>query len=457
MSEQLPRVLLVDDERLARQIYSDYLVAAGCEVDTAESAQMARALFRSGRYQLVVTDLLLPDSDGLEVLAEVKRHDPEVDVIVITAHEKVEPAVRALRMGASDYLVKPVTPDTLQLAVSRTFGMRRILRENQALKSSLVMFETSHRLSACTDRSQAAEALMPVLMTDLRASAGALFCTAAGVMELTRSEGLAMDEETVLVDALLAGPLHAIEGTTAQLMGSLPGQEDLPSIAGMHATLVPFRTDAGLFGAAVMFSPHMPVPSSLRGVDFLARSAAVALQTIDRHAHAEKLAYIDDLTHLHNGRFLKQALEREVVESADGAFSVLFLDLDHFKQVNDTFGHLIGSRLLQEVGRVLRGCVRERDVGTRYGGDEFCVLLRRADKATAVHIAERIRASIANHTFLAREGKNIRITASIGIACFPEHARDAVQLLDLADQAMYRGKRATRNTVYLAAATTQAA
>jgi two-component system cell cycle response regulator len=235
----------------------------------------------------------------------------------------------------------------------------------------------------------------------------------------------------------------------------VPGTEQLASIAGLYATLVPLASEAGVVGAAALFTEQMPAPAALRGVEFLARSAAMSIQTLERFSQTEQLAYIDDLTHLFNGRYLQQLLERECGEKSEGPFSLLFIDLDHFKQVNDGFGHLIGSRLLVEVARVLRGCVRERDVATRYGGDEFCVVLRRADKATAVHIAERIRSAIANHNFLAREGKNVRITASIGVACCPEHASDAPRLLDLADQAMYRGKRSTRNTIYLA--TSQAA
>ena len=120
------------------------------------------------------------------------------------------------------------------------------------------------------------------------------------------------------------------------------------------------------------------------------------------------------------------------------------MDLDHFKAVNDTHGHLVGSRLLVEVGRVLKGCVRERDIVVRYGGDEYVVLLRNTDSGGALKVAERIRRTMENHHFMPREGISLSLTTCVGVASFPEHARDKATLLDMADRAMYRGKRGTR-------------
>ncbi len=131
-------------------------------------------------------------------------------------------------------------------------------------------------------------------------------------------------------------------------------------------------------------------------------------------------------------------------------FTVLFMDLDHFKAVNDQHGHLSGSRLLVEVARVLRSCVRDEDVVVRYGGDEYVVLLVGIDSGGGLKVAERIRRAIEDHRFLSREGSRVRVTASIGLASFPEHADEKAAILDFADRAMYRGKQSTRNVVYIA-------
>ena len=110
----------------------------------------------------------------------------------------------------------------------------------------------------------------------------------------------------------------------------------------------------------------------------------------------------------------------------------------------------MGSKLLVEVARVLKSCVRDQDVVVRYGGDEYVVLLRSTDSGGALKVAERIRRTMESHRFLAREGLSLTISTCIGVASFPEHAQEKASLLDLADRAMYRGKKGSRNVVYLA-------
>ena len=126
------------------------------------------------------------------------------------------------------------------------------------------------------------------------------------------------------------------------------------------------------------------------------------------------------------------------------------MDVDFFKRVNDAHGHLVGSRVLVEVGSLLRSCVRETDTVVRYGGDEFVVLLVETNAEEAKLVAERMRLMVESGRFVADLGLDIRLTISIGIAAFPEHANTKQHLLNLADQAMYRGKESSRNVVYLA-------
>src|SRR6266540_3952519 len=126
-------VLLVDDERFARTVYSDYLRAAGYEVEVADGVDAAQR-----QFEVLLTDVILPGSrDGLELLALAKQQDPQLAVIVITALDRVDPAVRAMKAGASDYLVKPVTPETLQVAVDRCLSTRALLAENKVLRTHL--------------------------------------------------------------------------------------------------------------------------------------------------------------------------------------------------------------------------------------------------------------------------------------------------------------------------------
>ena len=153
-----------------------------------------------------------------------------------------------------------------------------------------------------------------------------------------------------------------------------------------------------------------------------------------------------------NTRYLHLVLEREIKSSLStgNPLSLLFLDLDRFKGVNDQHGHLMGSKLLVELADLLQECVREGDIVTRYGGDEFVILLLGTDAALAMSVAERIRRTVETHAFLAAEGLTVTLTTSVGVASFPEHGADKQKLLNLADRALYAGKRSTRNVVFLA-------
>lgn len=166
------------------------------------------------------------------------------------------------------------------------------------------------------------------------------------------------------------------------------------------------------------------------------------------------LTFTDDLTGLYNQRYLEVILDRELslAKRNDVRFSILFLDMDHFKAVNDTHGHLIGSRLLYEVGQEIKRTLRESDVCFRYGGDEFVIILAHTALDDAMIVAERIRLQVEKKRFLAREGLDIRLTASIGVASVPDHATTKIQILKAADAALYGVKKAVRNKVIAATA-----
>jgi len=189
-------------------------------------------------------------------------------------------------------------------------------------------------------------------------------------------------------------------------------------------------------------------------INFFQRQVRLSLINAERSAQAQSLIYIDDLTKLYNGRYLNVVLDREMKRSERyrNFFCVLFMDIDFFKRVNDAHGHLVGSRVLVEVGTVLRACVRDSDTVVRYGGDEFVVLLVETNASEAMIVAERMRKMIEAERFVKENGQEIRLTISIGIAAFPEHATTKQHLLNLADQAMYRGKESSRNVVYLSPA-----
>jgi len=432
-------VLLVDDERFARTVYSDYLLQAGYEVQVADTADAALAALRRRRFDLLITDIILPGADGLELLGEAKRLDPNIEAIVITALDRVDPAVRAMKSGASDYLVKPVTPEALQVAVQKCVSARALLAENKVLRSHLRLFETCQRITASLDHDRAVDLALGALSGELGAR-GALFLERDATGRLAPSGFTGLDPAQV-------GALAEAAADSAR--AGVPVRASLQAVASPAAALVlPVAGDEGSLGAVCALVDGEPDDHQIRSAEFVCSHLALALRTLGHLKQVEHLAYLDDLTHLYNTRFLELVLEREI--QGGRPFTVLFLDLDRFKTVNDQHGHLVGSKLLVEVGRVLKGCVRDEDIVARYGGDEYVAVLLGIDSGGALKVAERIRRSMEDHVFLSREGAKLRVTASIGLASYPEHTTRKDEVLDLADRAMYRGKRSTRNVVYIA-------
>jgi two-component system cell cycle response regulator len=181
------------------------------------------------------------------------------------------------------------------------------------------------------------------------------------------------------------------------------------------------------------------------------------LDEIDREFQHQihRLLAHDELTGLLTSKSFFSELRRESAraEAESRPFCVLMMDLDHFKEVNDTYGHLVGSKTLEQTGHVIKEALRAGDVASRFGGEEFAAFLLDANYAQGLVAAERVRVAVAQHEFPVTRldspdsDTTHRITISIGVAAFPDDARDPIQLVELADSALYRAKRSGRNRI----------
>lgn len=224
--------------------------------------------------------------------------------------------------------------------------------------------------------------------------------------------------------------------------------EDAGSIRSQAA--VPLSAGDTVFGVMLVASAHRRemIPSEMERLSVLGHQSSLSLQNAMLHGELERLSVTDRLTELYNHGYFQQRLEEEFKRSArfGHRMSLIMLDIDDFKEFNDTFGHPQGDRVLKAVSAIIRGNLRDMDVAARYGGEEFVVLLPETELDGAMAVAERIRLGVETYRLegpgTARVG-----TVSVGVASFPEHAETAPRMLESADNAMYSAKRAGKNRV----------
>lgn len=271
---------------------------------------------------------------------------------------------------------------------------------------------------------------------------------------------LAVTGAALGVEPVLSAVAHWVtRNERAFLSGDLRADVRVPVDQAVAVLALPLRGRDQIIGVLVGIDRAVSKTAPALGkawsqaLDALLGPAGLALDTAMLLKRTEALSVTDDLTRLYNARYMNIALKREVRLATRNSrpLSLVFVDLDGFKSINDSHGHLSGSRALVEAGAVIRGSGRETDVIARYGGDEFALILPDTGAVGALAVAERIRDRISRYPFLAADGLDIHLTASVGIATLPEVATAADDLVQAADAAMYQVKDRGKNGIQAAA------
>lgn len=458
-SRQAHQVLLIEDDPNGSQLHADLIREMGnCKVDVITRIENSIDWIARSNYDLIVLDDAVLESSlgaggslsSLVLLERVKRISPDTSVVILSAQATVEQAVAAMRIGAEDYLQKPFNLDTFKLAVKRGLDRNAIFGETGAGSHFLLLLNSCQMISASFERENIFGIVRSYLSRELKSSHSAIFSIHDGNVfrfpESGKEAYLDHAVEEILDIAIQVGdPLKQMIETNEYFRFVDRGQ--------LTPSLFVFRFNCagGEDYFCVCLSPQKPPSTDTFEIrlKMLKAQIEVTSRNIQQFQGIQHLVYVDDVTGLYNTRYLHYILDREIAQSrATGrSFAVLFIDADQFKGVNDVYGHLIGTRLLNELGNHLRKFVREKDTVFRYGGDEFVAVLSHCDLPTAQGVAERIRSSVEQESFLQKDGLDIRFTVTIGVALFPEHAASKQEIVEAADQAMYGAKRKKRNSI----------
>ena len=454
------RVLVVDDILPNVKLLETKLSAEYFDVVTAMNGPDALAICEKGLCDIVLLDVMMPGMDGVEVCRRLKNQPvtAHLPVVMVTALDQPGDRLRGLDAGADDFLTKPVDDTALFARVRSLVRLKAMTDELRARALSSRDYGIGDPLAAATaETGQNAH----VLIVDDRASSYERLQGALGQYHRVEVE---TDPNLAL--------MRAAESQVDVVLVSL----DLQNFDGLRLCSQLRSLDRTRETAVVLLADMDEKTRVLRGLDigahdFLVRPidrneliARVRTQVRRKRFAARlrdsvqvsmELAITDGLTGLYNRRYLDTHLTVLFSEAVrrGTSIAVLLLDIDHFKAVNDRYGHDAGDEVLREFARRIKALTRGVDVVARYGGEEIVVLVPEATLDEARFVAERIRERIGTVPFaLDRNNRTLGVTVSIGVAARQAGDSDAGHILKRADLALYRAKEEGRNRVVLAAA-----
>jgi len=454
------RVLVVDDVLANVKLLEARLTAEYFDVVVAMNGPDALAVCERGQCDIVLLDVMMPEMDGFEVCRRLKANPLtlHLPVIMVTALDQTSDRVRGLEVGADDFLTKPVSDIALIARVRSLVRLKMMTDElrMRAVTSKEVGIADPVR-AAVADTGRGGR----ILMVDDRRSSYERIATVL-------SGEHSVDVEPDLQEALF----HAADGDYDLLMVSL-GLEDFDGlrlcsqVRSLDRTRnVPILVIAEaednarlLRGLEIGINDYLVRPidknEMLARVRTQIRKKRYSTRLRDNVQMSIEMAITDALTGLHNRRYMETHLHMLVDQAtARGKpMTLLLVDIDYFKSINDTFGHDAGDDVLREFAVRMRKSTRGIDLTCRYGGEEFVIVMPETDKAVATVVAERIRRRIASEPFAIRGGEEaVDVTISIGLATLAGETDSVAAILKRADQALYRAKRDGRNRVVVDAA-----
>jgi two-component system cell cycle response regulator len=449
------RVLVVDDVPANVKLLEARLSAEYFDVTTASNGIEALALCERAECDIILLDVMMPELDGFEVCRKLKSNPltHHIPVVMVTALDQPSDRVRGLEAGADDFLTKPVTDIALMSRVRSLARLKMVTDElrMRAVTSKEIGLQSPDR-EAMLDTGRGGR----VLLVDDRPSSyerivKTLSAEQTVDVETNPNEALFRSAEGNYDLVVVSLNLQDFDGLRlCSQIRSLERTRNLPILA-----LAESDSTAKLArGLEIGVNDYLVRPIDkneiLARVRTQIKKKRYTERLRDNMQMSIELAITDGLTGLFNRRYMETHLGTLVDQSAARGkpITVLVLDIDYFKAINDSYGHDAGDDVLREFALRIRKATRNIDLACRFGGEEFVIVMPETDMAVATAVAERLRRRIATEPFAIQKGaRHLEVTISIGIAALSGVGDDAATILKRADQALYRAKRDGRNRV----------
>lgn len=464
---ELKRVLVVDDDNFMRQIIKDALKDQ-FEVLEARHGHEAVRLADGKTPDLIILDIELPGLSGIDVCKRLKatRHTKDIPVILVSSHTRKEKIINGLQAGADDYLTKPFTQTEVLSRVNAHLNYNLFYRDLEK-KDLQLLLDLYDSISVLRNPVK----ILNMVVKKVADIIGVDRCSIVGINDkneftVKASNDLEVQEEIMLEIERYPEIQKAHETRQAVVIND----------ATKDPLMEPVRSQMEKRGLNSIFVIPIIKKDSVIGTLFLGTATKLQGGISERvyqlchlvaniSANVLENAYLfetmktakgifedlenrDGLTRLHSHRFFYNCLENEVsrTQRYKTPLSLIFIDIDDFRVINETHGHLRGDEVLKQIGVVLRDIVRDCDVPARYGGEEFTVLLPSTDAEGALVLSKRICSQVKELTFA--EGDRMQITVSVGISCCDgEQDYPFEKMVEQAEQAMKTAKSAGKNQV----------
>ncbi len=432
-------ILVIEDEPRMRHSLCELLRKNSFEVHEAAHGREAIEKLRKHHYHLALVDLNLPQLSGHEVMEFVRCNQLKTRLIVVSGEKDFSAATQAIRNGAIDFISKPFDFSTLLGVINKVSERVELRLRAQCIQEQIKCSEELHRFMVNNSPDL-------IYMLDHKGCFTFVNNRAENLLGREMDELLGEHYSKVVFEEDLERANHAFNERRTGKRASRGIELRLKNNHQDSPVHVEARcTPVELTSMGVYTVEHS-------GTDLFVGTYGV-IRDLTERKRAEELIryhlYHDTLTALPNRTLFNDRLQMALIQARREKLklAVIFIDLDHFKKVNDTFGHLVGDEILQTVAKNLKGCLREGDTLARIGGDEFLLLATNLhDDRDAAKICRKMLEKFS--TPLVFQGREIRVTISMGIAIYPDHGETQQALVRYADLAMYRSKEQGRNSYH---------